>query len=42
MSKDKKSIAISEETKKKWNISENVLKNSRFTSKEDKYAEFYE
>ncbi len=42
MTKDKKSIAISEETKNKWNISESELKNSRFNSKEDKYAEFYE
>lgn len=42
MTKDKKSIACSEKTKRKWNISESELKNSRFTSKEDKYAEFYE
>ena len=42
MTKDKKSIACSEQTKKKWNISDRELENSRFTSQEDKYAEFYE
>jgi len=42
MTKDKKSIAISEETKRKWNISESELENSRFTKKTDKYAEYYD
>jgi len=42
MTKDKKSIAISEKTKRKWNISDSELENSRFTSKQDKYAEYFD
>ena len=37
-----KSIACSEKTKQKWNISESELKDRRFKSKQSKYAEFYE
>jgi len=42
MSKEEKSIACSEQTKKKWNISDSELENSRFTSKQDKYAEYFD
>jgi len=42
MTKDKKSIACSEQTKKKWNISDSELENSRFTKKTDKYAEYFD
>jgi hypothetical protein len=42
MSKDKKSIAISEKTKKKWGISDNELRQDRFTKKTDKYAEYFD